>query len=82
MRLEAELASRQDRLGEFETPTPGYSVFHAAAGVRVTIGGRLNVVTVSVDNLTDEEYRNHLSRVKEIMPESGRGLSVTYRVVF
>jgi hypothetical protein len=37
---------------------------------------------VSVDNLTDEEYRNHLSRVKEIMPEAGRGVSVTYRVVF
>lgn len=79
---EAEIAARQDRVAEFETPTDGYAVFHASAGIRRTIGGRLNVLTVSVENLTDEEYRNHLSRVKEIMPEAGRGVSLTYRVVF
>ena len=82
IRGEAEMAARQDRTGEFETETDGYAVFNAAAGARLTLGGRLNVVTVSLDNATDTEYRNHLSRVKEIMPEAGRGLSVTYRVVF
>ena len=82
VRGETSMASRQDRIGRFETETDGYSVFHAAAGLRLTVAGRLNVLTVSVENLTDEEYRNHLSRVKEIMPEAGRGLSVTYRVVF
>ena len=82
VRGEAVLAAQQDRIGEFETMTDGYSVFHAAAGLRFTTGGRLNVLTVSLDNLTNEEYRNHLSRVKEIMPEAGRGLSVIYRVVF
>jgi iron complex outermembrane recepter protein len=81
-RAEAELAKGQSRIGEFETATDGYRVFHAAAGLRVTLGGRLHVLTLSLENLTDEEYRNHLSRVKEIMPEAGRGLSVTYRVVF
>ena len=82
VRGEAEMAARQDRIGEFETPTDGYRVFNAAAGARLTLGGRLNVLTVSLDNATDTEYRNHLSRVKEIMPEGGRGLSVTYRIVF
>ena len=82
VRGEAEMAARQDRIGEFETPTDGYLVFNAAAGARLTLGGRLNVLTVSLDNATDTEYRNHLSRVKEIMPEGGRGLSVTYRIVF
>ena len=81
-RAEAELAARQDRVAEFETETPGYAVFHLSAGLRFALGGRLNVLTVGVENLTDEVYRNHLSRVKEIMPEAGRGLSVTYRVVF
>ena len=79
---ETEVAGRQDRIAEFETETDGYTVFHASGGVRLTVGGRLNVLTVSVRNLTDEEYRNHLSRVKEIMPEAGRGISLTYRVVF
>lgn len=82
MGWEAEMAERQDRVGPFESPTDGYAVFNASAGARLTVGGRLNVVTVSLDNVTNKEYRNHLSRVKEIMPEAGRGLSVTYRVVF
>ena len=82
IRAETEMASRQDRIGEFEMPTGGYTVLNLSAGARVTLGGRLNVLTVSLDNATDAEYRNHLSRVKEIMPEAGRGLSVTYRVVF
>ena len=76
------MASRQDQIGEFETPTGGYTVLNLSAGARVTLGGRLNVLTASLDNATDAEYRNHLSRVKGIMPEAGRGLSVTYRVVF
>ena len=82
IRGEAEMAARQDRIGEFETATDGYVVYNAAAGARLTLAGRLNVVTVSLDNATHTKYRNHLSRVKEIMPEAGRGLSVTYRVVF
>ena len=82
VRGEAEMAARQGRVGEFETPTDGYSVLNASAGLRLTLAGRLNILTVRLDNATDKEYRNHLSRVKEIMPEGGRGLSVTYRVVF
>jgi iron complex outermembrane receptor protein len=81
-RSEAKLAAQQTRIGEFETETPGYSLVHLVGGVRLTIGGRLNVLTLSIENLTNVEYRNHLSRVKAIMPEAGRGLSLTYRVVF
>ena len=82
IRGEAEMAARQDRIGRFETPTDGYTVFNFSAGARITLGGRLNVLTLSLDNARDVEYRNHLSRVKQIMPEAGRGLSATYRVVF
>ena len=78
----AEFAARQDRVDEFEEPTDGYVVLHAAAGVRITLAGRLNVVTANLRNATNQTYRNHLSRVKEIMPEAGRGLSIAYRVVF
>ncbi|MCY3808820.1 MAG: TonB-dependent receptor [Gemmatimonadetes bacterium] len=82
IRCEAEMAARQDRIGQFENPTDGYVVYNAAAGARLTFGGRLSILTVSLDNATNERYYNHLSRVKEIMPEAGRGLSVTYRIVF
>ncbi len=82
VRAEAEVAAEQNRTGEFEQATLGYAVYHVAGGLRLTLGGRLHVLTLSVENLTDDEYRNHLSRVKEIMPEAGRGLRLTYRVVF
>ncbi len=82
IRGEAEMAARQDRIGEFETPTDGYAVLNVAAGTRITLGGRLNVLAVSLDNATNTEYRNHLSRVKEIMPEAGRGLTFNWRVVY
>ena len=79
---EARVAAQQDRTGPFESPTEGYAVFDLSAGIRITVGGRLNVITVRGENLGNTEYRNHLSRVKEIMPEPGRSVSVSYRVVF
>ncbi|MBT8337116.1 MAG: TonB-dependent receptor, partial [Gemmatimonadetes bacterium] len=79
---EARFASSQDRLGEFETATDGYVVLGLSAGLRSTLAGRLHSVTLRLDNLTDEAYRNHLSRTKEIMPEAGRGVSLVYRLLF
>jgi len=79
---ETRVAARQDRTGPFEDPTDGYAVFDLSAGIRITVIGRLNVITVRGENLGNTVYRNHLSRVKEIMPEAGRSVSVTYRVVF
>lgn len=76
------LAARQDRVGEFETPTPGYAVVHATAGYTWPWLGRLHAVTLRLDNLGDAVYREHLSRVKSIMPEAGRNLSALYRVDF
>src|SRR5690606_27013595 len=75
-------AARQDRVGEFETPTDGYGVFDASAGVRWSVGGQLHTLTLRVDNITNEVYRDHLSRIKEIMPQAGRGANLLYRVNF
>jgi iron complex outermembrane receptor protein len=82
LRVEGVAADRQGRVGEFEAPTAGYTLLNLSAGVRRTFGGRLHALTVTLDNATDRIYRNHLSRVKEIMPEAGRGLTATYRVAF
>ena len=75
-------AARQDRLGDFETPTAGYVLADASAGIRVQLGGRFHAITIRGENLLDEEHRDHLSRIKEIMPEPGRNLSVLYRLEF
>lgn len=82
MEAEARMAGRQERTGRFEESTDGYAVLGLSGGLRLTLAGRLHVVTLHLENLGDTVYRNHLSRVKEIMPEAGRGLGVTYRIVF
>ena len=75
-------AARQELLGDYETETAGYAVSDLTAGVRLLVGARLHTLTLRVDNLLDQEYRDHLSRVKEILPEAGRNVSLLYRVTF
>jgi iron complex outermembrane receptor protein len=78
----AKLVARQGRLGDFETPTKGYALFDASAGVRIVRGGTLHTITLRVDNAFDASYRDHLSRIKEIVPGPGRSVSLLYRMVF
>lgn len=75
-------AGAQRRVGDFETGTAGYIVGDLHAGVRLLLGAQHHAVTLRIDNLTDREYRDHLSRIKEIMPQPGRNLSLLYRVAF
>jgi iron complex outermembrane receptor protein len=76
------MAAAQTRLGDFETRTPGYAVWGLDGGVRVVRGSRMHSLTLRVENLFNREYRDHLSRVKEIMPEPGRDVSLVYRMQF
>lgn len=78
----ARFAARQDRTGDFEAPADGYTVAHLTAGVRLLRGSQLHVLTLRVDNLFDESYRQHLSRIKAIMPEPGRNAALLYRLTF
>jgi iron complex outermembrane receptor protein len=75
-------AARQERLGDYETPTAGYAVGDLSAGLRAVVGARLHTLTLRVDNVLNQEYRDHLSRVKVILPEAGRNVSLLYRVAF
>lgn len=75
-------AAAQQRLGDFETPTSGYALWGVDAGMRFLRGHRLQTITLRADNLLNREYRDHLSRTKDVMPEPGRDVSLVYRVQF
>jgi iron complex outermembrane receptor protein len=82
-------AADQDRVAEeeFETPTQGYVAADADVGVRWTAFGRVQSVTLRIDNITDETTFDHLSRIRdresdERVPGAGRSASLIYRVVF
>ena len=78
----ARLASSQNRTGEFETPTDGYAIFDLFGQYRFQSGQLLHTISVRAENLFDTSYRSHLSRIKELMPEPGRNVSLLYRVYF
>ncbi|MBK8233801.1 MAG: TonB-dependent receptor [Candidatus Eisenbacteria bacterium] len=80
--LTARGAARQSRTGEFEDPTAGYLVFDARVALALPRRHALHEVSLSVDNVTDREYRNHLSRIRSILPEAGRDLRLSYRTYF
>jgi len=67
--------------GDF-LPTAGYGILNAGAGYRWFPGHQVHSVTLMMENLTNELYRNHLSRIKELSPEPGLGVTLSYRASF
>jgi iron complex outermembrane receptor protein len=75
-------AATQDRVSGAEEPTDGYTLLKLFTSYSFTAGDALNTITVRLDNATDELYRNHLSFIKELVPEMGRNFKVLYSVRF
>lgn len=75
-------AASQSRLGEFETPTDSYSLVNTFLQYRFDTKKLLHTFSLNVTNLLNEEYENHLSRIKDLRPEPGRNISLLYRVYF
>jgi iron complex outermembrane receptor protein len=75
-------AATQNRTGDFEEPTSGYAIGTVTVGYRFLAGSQLHTLTLAVDNVLNTEYRDHLSRVKAIMPEPGRNVRLLYRLSF
>ena len=68
----------QDRLGQFETRTPGAHL----ADLILSINKENYNLSIQFNNIFNEVYYNHLSRIKSIMPEPGRNIVVVYKFFF
>ena len=79
---EVRLASRQDRLGEGDTPTGGHAVVNLGVGTSIVRGGMASHVSLHVDNALNTAYRDHLSVIKDFLPQPGRGVRVTYALTY
>jgi iron complex outermembrane receptor protein len=82
--LEGQLraADRQDRVYGAETPTAGYAVANFHGSYTFAAGRTAHIVTLRVDNAGDTTYRNHLSYIKDVIPELGRNVKLIYTVRF
>lgn len=75
-------AAAQNRTGEFETQTDSYFLTGLFAQYRFNTKKLLHTLSLNVNNLLNEEYYNHLSRIKDLRPEPGRNFSLLYRIYF
>jgi iron complex outermembrane receptor protein len=75
-------AAKQDRLSTNETATDGYTLLKLYGSYSFGGGGAVHTMTARLDNVTNELYRNHLSLIKDVVPEIGRNFKVVYSVGF
>lgn len=80
--LRIETAASQLRTDTFEEMTHGYTICGTYVQSRFSLGTFVNAVTVTVDNLFNTVYRNHLSRIKSIFPEPGTNIRLHWRTYF
>ncbi|MFX0557101.1 TonB-dependent receptor [Maribacter sp. CXY002] len=54
----------QDKVSDFETPTPSYNLFNIGLGTTLSISNQDINLKLSANNVFDENYVSHLSRLK------------------
>ncbi len=79
---EVVLASQQHQTFTDETRTPGYVVVNLKASYTYARQHAAHQFSVNVFNVGDRLYRNHSSLIKDLAPEIGRGVKVSYMVRF
>jgi iron complex outermembrane receptor protein len=79
---ELVLVSDQDRVFGAETPTDGYGNLRLFSAYSFGTDRAVHTVSVRLDNATNELYRNHLSLIKDNVPEMGRNFKAIYSLRF
>lgn len=80
--ISGEWAFDQNKLDQFEERTAGYFVVNLFFQYSLIDHNNTSNFSLNVDNLFNKEYRNHLSRVKSILPEAGRNFRLSYKMYF
>jgi iron complex outermembrane receptor protein len=78
VRPELLLSNRQWQIFPTETATAGYVTANVMANYTIATQHVVHMFGVNLFNAGDTLYRNHLSFIKNIAPEIGRGVRVSY----
>jgi iron complex outermembrane receptor protein len=79
---DVSIVAAQDRLFPTETKTDGYQLGRLYASYSFGHGAVAHTLTARLENVTNELYRNHLSLIKDLVPEMGRNFRLLYNVKF
>ena len=82
IRPEAVFAAAQKNVFPLETPTAGYGIVNVAGSYTIGRQHSAHIFSFNAYNLTDKLYRNHVSFIKELAPEIGRGIRFGYTIRF
>jgi iron complex outermembrane receptor protein len=77
---EVVVTARQDRVFREESPTRGWATLALGATYVVMQRRTTHALTLRAFNLTNTMYRLHTSFIKDLAPEMGRGVRLTYTV--
>ena len=75
-------ALAQNRVYDTETTTPGYTTLRLFGVYSLQAGRLVHTFSARFDNVTNQLYRNHLSLVKDLVPEMGRSARVVWSVSY
>lgn len=82
VRPEVVMARDQDQTFPTETRTAGYTLFNVVGSYAIPQQHVAHIFSVNAFNLGDRLYRNHLSFIKDLAPEIGRGVRFSYTLRF
>lgn len=80
--INSNWALAQNRIDVFEEPTAGYIIYNSYIQYHFFTGKLVHNISFTLENIFNSVYRNHLSRIKSILPEPGRNLRLVYKVLF
>ena len=78
----SDFALAQKYVDRYEETTPGYVTLGLLAELRWTLSLAHYSLVLRADNLFNADVRNHLSRLKSVMPEKGRNFSLLVKMEF
>jgi len=80
--IHTSIYGKQDRVAKNEIVTKGYTLVDASLGADVHLGSTPLQVDLSVDNLFDRAYTDHLSRYREYALNPGRNVVLKVQIPF
>lgn len=81
--ISALTALTQNNPSQFETKTDGYTIFNLKANVNINIRNQQMIIGLSVNNLFDKKYINHLSTLKSLnYYNQGRNICLSLKMPF